>query len=466
MPRRFANRLLLPLLLLTLAGGASAEPRQLLPRSDGATDALERLAELKTFLAEQLGLPVDSIREDSDLERDLGVEAMDAWEAVAMFCERQGVDPPARTPASVGEILRHVEAARRGGAVMSAAEPEGIVGIELLYGTTRERRDERDPYRFYGGERSRRGDHLEMGRCRVEIPVAAHRRGHLEGPSGWKLQRRPDPRKHIVLTEVDPLAEDAFRELLRRTLDERGEGLANDLLVFIHGYNITFAKAARRTAQLAYDLEYPGALCLFSWPSDGKLLKYLSDREDVEWSVPHCERFLELLLAEAGPGRIHLVAHSMGNQALIRTLHAMALRRGEGAEALFGSVILAAPDFDARAFTENIAPLVRPLAERWTVYASDHDRALDASTVLAAKRLGLPLSLTPDMDTVDVSGVDVSPWSMPEMHAYYASKARVIADMIDALRNLDPSTRNLTAADRDGRPFWRLVASVNGKESP
>jgi esterase/lipase superfamily enzyme len=34
---------------------------------------------------------------------------------------------------------------------------------------------------------------------------------------------------------------------------------AHDLLVFIHGYNTTFADALRRTAQIFYDLDFGGA---------------------------------------------------------------------------------------------------------------------------------------------------------------------------------------------------------------
>ncbi len=451
-------------ILVSACGVAMADGQSLRSQVDDRGREQRLLDELRLFLGEHFGLPADSIRADSELEHDLRAEATDAREAVVMFCELKGVDPPARTPLSVGELVVHVLTAQRGAGVQAAPEPVAVVAVELLYGTSRARADTSDPYHFYGGERAASTSALELGRCRVEIPISAHRRGHLEGPSIWKLQRRPDPRKHIVLTEVEALAEADFLAALRRNLEAASDDLSRDLLVFVHGFNITFAKAARRTAQLAHDLEFPGTPCLFSWPSDGKLLKYMSDREDAEWSVPRCEAFLELLLNEAGTGRIHLVAHSMGNQALIRTLYAMALRRGDEIDTLFASVILAAPDFDARAFTENIAPVIRPLAERWTVYASGHDKALDASTVLSAKRLGLPLSVTPGMDTIDVSEVDVSPWSMPEMHAYYASKARVIADMVAALQRIEPDGRELRAVIENGQRFWRLASPTNEKD--
>ena len=40
-------------------------------------------------------------------------------------------------------------------------------------------------------------------------------------------------------------------------------------LLFVHGYNVTHARAVKRAAQIAYDLEFDGALILFSWNSHG-----------------------------------------------------------------------------------------------------------------------------------------------------------------------------------------------------
>ena len=41
----------------------------------------------------------------------------------------------------------------------------------------------------------------------------------------------------------------------------------NQLLVFVHGYNVDFDNAVRRAGQLAYDLNFDGPTFLFSWPS-------------------------------------------------------------------------------------------------------------------------------------------------------------------------------------------------------
>jgi esterase/lipase superfamily enzyme len=144
----------------------------------------------------------------------------------------------------------------------------------------------------------------------------------------------------------------------------------------------------------------------------------------------------------------------MGNQGLIRALHRIALTSEPGGEPLFENVILAAPDFDAQVFTEQIAPQIVGLARRWTLYASANDQALRASSILSVPRLGMPLALTPGVDTVDASGIDVTPWSVPEFHSYYASKQRVILDLVGVLEGLGPAERHLLINDDGPVPYW------------
>ena len=209
---------------------------------------------------------------------------------------------------------------------------------------------------------------------------------------------------------------------------------------------------------MSYDLGFSGAPIMFSWPSDGSSLGYLADREDIEWSVPHIERFLTEILEGASPRRLHLIAHSMGNEGLLRALMLIALRRDPDAPPLFENVILAAPDFDAQIFVEQIAPRVRGLSRRWTVYVSDKDGALNVSSrIRSAKRLGLPVTLAEGVDTVDATGVEVTPWSVPEFHSYYATKQLVITDLIGVLEGLDPAGRRLSSLMRGELPYWSFA---------
>ena len=88
-----------------------------------------------------------------------------------------------------------------------------------------------------------------------------------------------------------------------------------EAFVFVHGFNVTFEDAARRTAQLAYDLGFKGAPILYSWPSKGSLFSYAADEATIDWTVPHLKEFLEEIAFKSGAEVLHIIAQSMGNRA-------------------------------------------------------------------------------------------------------------------------------------------------------
>lgn len=121
---------------------------------------------------------------------------------------------------------------------------------------------------------------------------------------------------------------------------------------------------------------------------------------------------------------------------------------------------MAAPDFDTQIFTDQMAPKMEYLARKWTLYTSTHDKALSLSSKFAsAKRLGTSTSVVRGVDTVDVSDVEVSPWSIPEFHSYYASKRRVIQDLISVLKCATPAGRIFVAGSVGGLGHWVLSGS-------
>ena len=104
---------------------------------------------------------------------------------------------------------------------------------------------------------------LHYGTARVSIP-RDHRMGELESPSFWRLEFRPNPDKHVMLLSVDPSTRDGFYAALSEL--QASEGNARKL-VFVHGYNVSFDDAARRAAQISYDIGFTGQPMAFSWPS-------------------------------------------------------------------------------------------------------------------------------------------------------------------------------------------------------
>ena len=316
--------------------------------------------------------------------------------------------------------------------------------------------------RIYTAERGS----LELGTCEVDVP-AQHEVGELERASILHLEFRNDPLKNVVLLGVQQQTPDEFYADLRGCID-RGD--RKEALVFIHGFNVTFNDAARRTAQLAYDLQFDGAPIFFSWPSEGRLLGYLVDETNVAWSVPHLKEFLVGVARQSGAQSVHLVAHSMGSRALTSALKELYDEIGPDCPR-FADVVLTAPDVDAETFKQDLAPPIVKTAQRVTLYASSNDEALLISKKVhgytRAGESGDQLVLVPGIDTIDVSTVDTSLLG----HNYYGDNYTVLADLYDLVNNArPPAERQWLRSEQLGRwvywVFLRDAARLEGAMTP
>lgn len=303
----------------------------------------------------------------------------------------------------------------------------------------------------YTTDRSLNGQ-IELGRCEVTIPKS-HSPGELEAPSILRLEVSEDISRHIVLQTTERLASSRFYDLLRQRVEQSAR---RELFVFVHGFNVSFEDAARRTAQIHYDLKFDGAPIFFSWPANDKFIfTYPADETNVAWSAPHLKQFLLEIVKESQAQSINLIAHSMGNRALAAALREIQLELHDQAR-LFNQVILAAPDIDADDFRNNIAPAMQHTARGLTLYASTHDEALLASQFLhrrpRAGDAGDGLTVIAGIDTIDVTAIDQSLWG----HSYYGSSHPVLNDLRALLGSaIPPRDRTwLSPAERDGLTYW------------
>jgi esterase/lipase superfamily enzyme/nucleoid DNA-binding protein len=334
-------------------------------------------------------------------------------------------------------------------------EGEVYAVVEVFYATDREPTGAGDPAEAYG--RSRGDGSLHYGACRVSIPHD-HRVGKLESPSLLRFELRPDPRKHVVLLDVETSDREGFFARLR---DRVRASAGREVLVFVHGFNVSFADAARRTAQLAYDLQLDGAAGFYSWPSRGvpDLLGYTHDENSVQWTVPHLVAFLEELARDSGAERIHLIAHSMGNRALAAALQEIAWKlAAHPAPPSFAEVILTAPDIDAEVF-RGLARAMRPTARRMTLYASGRDRALKVSHGIhgygRAGDVEPEIVVVDGLDSIDASAVDTGLLG----HSYFADQRSVISDIFYLVRDgLPPEKRHgLSPRQCKAGRFWAFA---------
>ena len=404
--------------------------------TDLARDALEALVEEQR----DGGLPGEAIagtyRRLAALERGAGnTDAAGAYEAAA--AEAETAEP----------------AATRGG-------DEDHVEVDVHYATDRGRTDSEDPARLYGHARA---NGLSYGVATVSIP-RSHRPGIIDKPSLWRAEFGLSPSKHVMLQSVEPLGKEAFFGSLGDAVRARDR---KEIFVFIHGYNVTFEQAAKRAAQIAYDMNFSGLPVLYSWPSRGLAMGYIRDTAVVRLSGRRLLAFLDDLVEDSGADHIHIVAHSMGNRALTDALELMALRRGvsAGDAPVFDQIVFAAPDVDADLFAAMM-PTIRPLARRLTLYASQQDWALFASRKLhgdapRAGQAGEDVLVASDFDSVDMSllGSDML------AHSYFSSALLDLYTLFS--RDLDPPRRcGLEPAEARGdRSAWRYVPDACDEEN-
>lgn len=310
---------------------------------------------------------------------------------------------------------------------------------------------------------------LNVGLAEVTIP-ANHVSGGFERPSLMKLEFTETPEKHIVLqsVQVEEFAGDWFGDIsdrVRYASDREG-------FVFIHGYNVKFGDALKRTAQLAVDLDVRGPVISYSWPSRGQVAAYAADEASVAWSAPNLEKLLVDLTSYTEIRRINVVAHSMGNRALLESIERLHLRSGgdntfAAGTKLVGSMIMAAPDVDAQTFNSHYVEAIQNVAERATIYFTDEDFALRLSQTLhSAPRLGL--GELPNVTSIE--GVDTGNGGLFSLgHSYYGSDPIVIDDMRRVL-NFRASARDRKylreAVLQNGAHYWHLDRAKHASLHP
>jgi esterase/lipase superfamily enzyme len=272
------------------------------------------------------------------------------------------------------------------------------------------------------------------GYCDVSIPPS-HQVGLVEQP----LLGAEDESHHVVIECSTLLPDETFFQTVRTVLAGCPR---QDTFVFVHGHNVSFDQAARRTAQIHYDLEFQGVPIFYSWPSRSNVRLYASDRNEIGYSVEHIKQFLLDVKNRVQPGRIHVIAHSMGAEGVARAIASL-----EPGDKVFDQIILAAPDIDADVFREQLAPRLVQESQRTTLYCSRNDWALHASYAFNdSPRVGdssYGVVVRPDMDTIDTSDIDTDLLG----HSYYGDCLPILRDVrLMMERHLKPEERELERA--------------------
>ncbi len=383
------------------------------------------------------------------------------WAAMVKDGAEPAADQPkavAPAPVVTAPIVVPPPAPAKPAAMPTPAQPSPVAPykvVKVFFGTDRKLvPTASSPRDFFASERGRS---ISYGNCEVSIP-RDHKTGELEAPS---LLRKylENPAKHVVLLRLNLRNRNEFMSDINSTIAEKK---TNSALVFIHGYNNTFEDAARRTAQIAHDIEFPGVPMFYSWPSNGATLSYVTDGNDADQAIVYLKAFLKDLAVNSKFTSITLLAHSMGNRVLTQAFAALKNEIDSTKLRVFKEIILAAPDIDADVFKNNIVPALVASRSSVTLYASSRDGAL----AVAKKINGEPragdsdggLVVVKGIETIDASNVDTNLfWGLG--HAYVADSRNILSDLSYLIvKGLHaPARYGLeTVPDPSGAPYWKF----------
>lgn len=351
-----------------------------------------------------------------------------------------------------------------------AGDPRFVV-IPIFYATNRLKTGRNDPADYFTNEEAK-SKRLTLGLVQVSVPPG-HVRGRVEGPAPWGVpylkwewygvffKGKLDPSLHFAFSSpVEELTEKDFRASLKRSIAESGGRAA---LLYVHGFNNSFADAAYRTAQLTFDLRADGydlVPVMFSWPSDKVL--YSAAKDQMRAASAQLASLLTAITTNTDVGVVHVVAHSMGTEVLSESFrrlgnNVLTTRRNGGRGPRFNHVILAAADIRASDFQEMIAPAVAS-GHRVTSYASSNDLVLLASKQAnagpRAGDSGENMVLVKGVETIDASKVNDS---VSLRHSFFAESPYMLHDMLTLLKfDAKPGERGLEPVRRGDVTYWRF----------
>ena len=331
-----------------------------------------------------------------------------AWNGLAMlaFMGGCGYDLPASPTVHT----------QRGEAIYAAVpEARRSSRVSVLYATDRQRTEGAEQPYGYGRSRA-----LAWGVCEVDIgetlawddlvalttdekrredvPVRVadtRELGHFEALplarawQGGQLLTAPEA------VAAQDAAVSAFTDYVRACLAHTE---VKDVYIAIHGVDTDFEMAAIHGAELWHYLGHQGVVVAYSWPAGhpGLLEGYTYDFTSSRFTVTHFNQLMQALGQIEEVQRIHLVAHSRGNEVLLSGLRELVLqgeiRAMEARGVDLGHLVLVAADLDLSVVLQRAsANHVFAEAESVTIYVSDHDAALGLSKWLwrSMQRLGM-----------------------------------------------------------------------------
>jgi esterase/lipase superfamily enzyme len=273
-------------------------------------------------------------------------------------------------------------------------------------------------------------------------------------------------------------APDAEDEVFFDQVDALLKRVANrDLVIYVHGANTDFDRAAAQAAQFQHFLGRDAVVMVFAWPSAGTLLRYGRDVMTARRSEPSFAHLLQQLAAHTQAANVNVLAYSAGamiaSPGLARAA-GDAEAAGKSRRLRLGEIYYAAPDIDFPVFVENL-PRYQGQVRRVTGAINLSDRALSfAQWMHRVSRAGRPnlADIDPEQTRwlVDASGRDeldvlsIRPDELPGLpvssHSFWYDHPWVSSDiLLKLLFHAPPAARGLSPNSTEFElAFWTFPA--------
>lgn len=240
-----------------------------------------------------------------------------------------------------------------------------------------------------------RADELGLASVEVSVPPT-HVPGALERPKSLP----PDPRTEFAV--IDPAvytSENAFLSSLNTELRSR-PAAQREILLFVHGYNMTTSDAVLQVGQFVEDSGFSGVPVLFAWASAGRIYRYVYDLNSALVARPLLIAASEILSRSIAT-KYHVFAHSMGGFLTMEAIVDVAQKGQFNRTGRLQNVVLASPDIDIDLFRSQMGEINKTF-DRFFVLLSKDDSALLASRRIAG---GVPRVGAADAEELSALGV-------------------------------------------------------------
>ncbi|PYL62333.1 MAG: hypothetical protein DMF24_04490 [Verrucomicrobia bacterium] len=203
------------------------------------------------------------------------------------------------------------------------------------------------------------------------------------------------PLDSTAIRKVEPIPYPAFLKFLQ-------DQAAKPLVIWIHGYRLSFLGSTAYCAQIARDLNIDANVVTFDWASNESVLGYTQDVLQLPESTKHLVELLKTINNEVKPQKIAIVAHSLGCRLVCLALQQLRADP-EAANLKLDQVVFLAPNVDREEFDRNFKSELEALVNRLTIYVASDDNVLLLGKLLYnVDSIGLPEQFSADTNLDEI----------------------------------------------------------------